>query len=152
MIANGTKLASTYFSFELPFHVMFFEWFVDSERELVWSCARVFIMAAFYEGMKVLRTHLHHHAHLSMRAKTPCAKQLEAEGQTYSKTKIRLGRVFNRWHILQTMLQIMQTTLGIWLVMIYMTFNSWLAIFVSLGSAFGYFLFGWKLLCQRGLA
>ena len=50
----------------------------------------------------------------------------------------------NGWHVLQSFLQMLHTTLGMWLMLIYMTFNVWLIISLTLGSGIGYFLFAWK--------
>jgi len=50
--------------------------------------------------------------------------------------------MLNDFHLLQSLLHIIQTTLGMFLMLIYMTFNIWLAIMVSLGAGVGYFLFG----------
>lgn len=53
-------------------------------------------------------------------------------------------KMFNGWHFLQSILQIIQTTMGMFLMLIFMTFNVWLAFSVSLGSGVGYFLFSWN--------
>jgi len=55
-------------------------------------------------------------------------------------------RLLNRLHLLQTLLQIFHTTLGMWLMLIYMTFNVWLILGLTIGSGFGYFLFAWNVL------
>jgi len=49
----------------------------------------------------------------------------------------------NGWHILQSFLQMLHTTLGMWLMLIYMNFNVWLIISLTLGSGIGYFFFAW---------
>lgn len=52
--------------------------------------------------------------------------------------------MFNGWHILLSILQAVQTTLGMFLMLVYMTFNVYLAVAVSLGSGVGYWLFAWN--------
>lgn len=54
-----------------------------------------------------------------------------------------LQRIFNKSHILQTILYIIQIILSYLLMLIVMTFNYWLFVAVILGSGIGYFLFGW---------
>ena len=38
----------------------------------------------------------------------------------------------------------MQFILAYFLMLIFMTFNTWLCAAVAVGDAFGYFLFGWR--------
>lgn len=47
-------------------------------------------------------------------------------------------------HLFQTFLHILQVTLSFLLMLIFMTYNTWLCVAVVLGAALGYFLFGWK--------
>ncbi|XP_058454366.1 high affinity copper uptake protein 1 [Malaya genurostris] len=47
-------------------------------------------------------------------------------------------------HLYQTFLHILQVTLSFLLMLIFMTYNTWLCVAVVLGAALGYFLFGWK--------
>uniref|UniRef100_A0AAG5CUH4 Copper transport protein n=1 Tax=Anopheles atroparvus TaxID=41427 RepID=A0AAG5CUH4_ANOAO len=47
-------------------------------------------------------------------------------------------------HLFQTLLHILQVTLSFLLMLIFMTYNTWLCLAVVLGAALGYFLFGWK--------
>uniref|UniRef100_A0A1Q3FWM0 Copper transport protein n=1 Tax=Culex tarsalis TaxID=7177 RepID=A0A1Q3FWM0_CULTA len=47
-------------------------------------------------------------------------------------------------HLFQTFLHIVQVTLTFLLMLIFMTYNTWLCLAVVLGAALGYFLFGWK--------
>lgn len=47
-------------------------------------------------------------------------------------------------HLYQTFLHILQVSLSFLLMLIFMTYNTWLCVAVVLGAALGYFLFGWK--------
>uniref|UniRef100_A0ABD2XRG3 Copper transport protein n=1 Tax=Trichogramma kaykai TaxID=54128 RepID=A0ABD2XRG3_9HYME len=47
-------------------------------------------------------------------------------------------------HAFQTSLHIVQIILSYFLMLIFMTYNSWLCAAVVVGAAIGYFLFGWK--------
>lgn len=55
--------------------------------------------------------------------------------------------MFSRMHGFQTFLQIVQTVLSYFLMLIFMTYNVWLCVAVVIGTAVGYFLFGWKKSC-----
>nr|KAG5700468.1 hypothetical protein BaRGS_013955 [Batillaria attramentaria] len=47
-------------------------------------------------------------------------------------------------HLLQTILHAVQIFISYCLMLIFMTYNAYLALCVVLGAAFGYFLVGWK--------
>uniref|UniRef100_A0A182M4W1 Copper transport protein n=1 Tax=Anopheles culicifacies TaxID=139723 RepID=A0A182M4W1_9DIPT len=47
-------------------------------------------------------------------------------------------------HLYQTALHILQVTTSFLLMLIFMTYNTWLCLAVVLGAGLGYFLFGWK--------
>lgn len=47
-------------------------------------------------------------------------------------------------HIIQSLLHIVQMTLSYLLMLIAMTFNTYLLLAVVLGAGLGHFLFGWR--------
>lgn len=47
-------------------------------------------------------------------------------------------------HLYQSFLHLVQVTLSLMLMLIFMTYNSWLCFAVVFGAMIGYFLFGWK--------
>lgn len=47
-------------------------------------------------------------------------------------------------HIYQSFLHLIQVTLSLMLMLIFMTYNTWLCLAVVFGAMIGYFLFGWK--------
>lgn len=47
-------------------------------------------------------------------------------------------------HLYQSFLHLVQVTLSLMLMLIFMTYNSWLCLAVVFGAMVGYFLFGWK--------
>ncbi|GBP55499.1 High affinity copper uptake protein 1 [Eumeta japonica] len=50
----------------------------------------------------------------------------------------------SRVHIWQTVLHGLQVLISYMLMLVFMTYNVWLCAAVVLGSATGYFLFGWR--------
>ena len=52
--------------------------------------------------------------------------------------------MFNWGHLLGTILHLVQMSLAYLLMLVVMTFNTWLCLAVVLGSTLGYFLVGWK--------
>lgn len=53
-------------------------------------------------------------------------------------------RIFSGSHVLSTCLHFIQMTLAYLLMLVVMTFNTWLCLAVVLGSTLGYFFVGWK--------
>ena len=47
-------------------------------------------------------------------------------------------------HVVLTVLHMIQLTLAYFLMLIVMTYNTWLCMAVVLGSTVGYFLVGWR--------
>ena len=52
--------------------------------------------------------------------------------------------MFSLSHALLTGIYLVQVTLAYFLMLVFMTYNSWLCLATVLGATFGYFLFGWK--------
>lgn len=62
------------------------------------------------------------------------------------KVKVCIFRLnmMSKDHCCQTVLHLLQVVLSYCLMLIFMTYNVWLCLAVALGSAAGYFLFGWR--------
>ena len=58
--------------------------------------------------------------------------------------KIIQTKMFSLPHLILTGLHMLQMTLAYFLMLIVMTYNSWLCGAVILGSTLGYFCFGWR--------
>ena len=52
--------------------------------------------------------------------------------------------MFSLGHLLLTSLHLIQVTLAYFLMLIVMTYNTWLCLAVVIGATVGYFLFGWR--------
>lgn len=52
--------------------------------------------------------------------------------------------IFSLLHCYQSFLHLIQVTLSLMLMLIFMTYNTWLCLAVVFGAMFGYFCFGWK--------
>jgi hypothetical protein len=58
--------------------------------------------------------------------------------------KLKSSRLLNQAHIMQTVLHMLQLTVSYLLMLVFMTYNSYLCLAIVLGSGLGYFLFGLK--------
>jgi len=52
--------------------------------------------------------------------------------------------MFSVGHLLLTLMHFVQVTLAYFLMLIVMTYNTWLCLAVAAGATVGYFLFGWR--------
>ena len=55
-----------------------------------------------------------------------------------------MKKMFTSHHLIQTLLHGIQVSVSYALMLIFMTYNAYLAIAVVAGATIGYFLFGWK--------
>lgn len=53
--------------------------------------------------------------------------------------------ICSKLHFFQTFLHLIQVTLSFLLMLIFMTYNTWLCLAVVLGAGTGFFLFGWDI-------
>lgn len=131
-----------YFHFGYNETVLFEFWKVASTSGLIGSMFGIFFMAALYEGLKYYREYLFWKTYHSLQYRSvqvPVKKSVvSTEEQVVQPTMFSMG------HGYQTVLHIIQIVLSYMLMLIFMTYNIWLCVAVVLGSATGYFLFGWK--------
>lgn len=140
--------------------ILFEQWKIDSLTGLLWSMLLIFIMAALYEGLKYYREHLFWKTYnalqyrpVTVTEKSPgngnvannngLAGNGDGGGDEASRV-VHRPTMLSAMHLFQTFLHILQVTLSFLLMLIFMTYNTWLCISVVLGAALGYFLFGWK--------
>ncbi|KAL7304151.1 hypothetical protein TKK_0003603 [Trichogramma kaykai] len=152
--------------------ILFEGWKISSLGGLIGSIIGIVIMAALYEGLKYYREYLFWKTYNSLQYRSVAGPPSEksvgpgsgsnvANGSNGSATAAvlednrlarMLGEVVHRqpptmlsWmHAFQTSLHIVQIILSYFLMLIFMTYNSWLCAAVVVGAAIGYFLFGWK--------
>lgn len=140
--------------------ILFEQWKIDSLSGLLWSMLLIFIMAALYEGLKYYREHLFWKTYNALQYRPVTVTEKNPGNGNVANNNGLAGngggsgddasRVVHRptmlsaMHLFQTFLHILQVTLSFLLMLIFMTYNTWLCIAVVLGAALGYFLFGWK--------
>ncbi|KAK3732241.1 hypothetical protein QZH41_010586 [Actinostola sp. cb2023] len=140
----------TYFHASSKATILFKGWAVDSVGGMVGSCIAVFIFAALYEGLKVLRETLKRKYGYVVSIdldKTQYAQNGTGQSVTVTETPGRIpkSKICNFHHIIQSFLHIVQVILSYFLMLIFMTYNVWLCLAVALGAGLGYFAFGWKM-------
>lgn len=149
--------------------ILFEQWKIDSLSGLLWSMLLIFVMAALYEGLKYYREYLFWKTYNALQYRPVTVTEKNpgngtvgnnnegaanggGSGDDASRVVHMVGEVIHKqpptmlsvMHLFQTFLHILQVTLSFLLMLIFMTYNTWLCVAVVLGAALGYFLFGWK--------
>uniref|UniRef100_A0A915AUF5 Copper transport protein n=2 Tax=Parascaris univalens TaxID=6257 RepID=A0A915AUF5_PARUN len=146
--------------------VLFEFWRISSLPGLLLSCLVIFVMASLYEGIKWFRVYLQ----MSVGAPTPQysqSKRYDVQkglledapsngGDLYAPTTTPPLKVncdssgvtfldgaspLAPMRVIQALLYLIQLVLAYWLMLVVMTYNSWLTASVVLGAAFGHWLF-----------
>ncbi|KAM3966777.1 high affinity copper uptake protein 1 isoform 1-T3 [Aphomia sociella] len=135
--------------------ILFSWWNVEDIGEFIGSFFAIFIMALLYEGLKYYRKHLLWKTYTGLQycAVSPPDKGVANicatdEPQVIQPMPHVLERnvptMLSTAHAWQTVLHGIQVLVSYMLMLVFMTYNTWLCAAVVLGSATGYFLFGWR--------
>ncbi|XP_059613772.1 high affinity copper uptake protein 1-like isoform X2 [Phlebotomus argentipes] len=120
--------------------ILFKSWTVSEVGGFVGAVILIFVVAVLYEGLKYLREKLYYDAHQLEFA------QQDKDGSTQNlrnTSKPIRQQIFNKAHIIQTFLHLIQVSVSYALMLIVMTYNVWLFLAVVLGACMGYLFFGW---------
>jgi len=157
-LGGGHSMMMMYFHGGFNEVILFDFWRINSVGGLVGSMAIIFIMGVCYEALKALRDALyskHVDATSAARDSNGDAVPNDAEeqknrrgGNMRSKVKTWVKRVetnmWSKFHFLQSLLYSVQMILAYLIMLIFMTYNSWLCVAVIAGLTVGYFAFGWR--------
>jgi solute carrier family 31 (copper transporter), member 1 len=70
-----------------------------------------------------------------------CSKSNNHENKTIILNNYS-SRLLSKGHVIQTLLHMLQITVSYLLMLVFMTYNTWLCLSIVLGAGLGYFLFG----------
>jgi len=143
--------------------ILFSFWRISTVGGLVGSMVGCFLLGVLYEGLKFFREFLlrqqYSSAGYSNVAPSPpeiledgsdsinsVEPAIRTSDQERSKSAVKIIQtsLLSRGHLAQTFLQLIQVILSYFLMLIFMTYNTWLCAAVAMGAAMGYFVFGWK--------
>ncbi|XP_061482198.1 high affinity copper uptake protein 1-like [Rhineura floridana] len=116
---------------------------INSAREMAGAFVAIFLLAMFYEGLKIARENLLRKSQVSIRYNSmpvpgPNGTVLMEMHKTVGQQMVSFP------HLFQTVLHIVQVVVSYFLMLIFMTYNGYLCIAVAAGAGTGYFLFSWK--------
>ncbi|KAG7240812.1 hypothetical protein INR49_023386 [Caranx melampygus] len=131
--------------------LLFDFWDVHGPTGMVLSVFVVLLLTVFYEVLKVWRVWLGNGSKLAQDAAAlPCSQEnisvLESSPSESSLTPIQshppAPNNRNSWllHCIQTVLHILQVSLGYMLMLCVMSYNTWIFLGVITGSVLGYFI------------
>ncbi|KOB73189.1 High-affinity copper uptake protein 1, partial [Operophtera brumata] len=116
--------------------ILFSWWDVNEVGEFIGSFFAIFIMALMYEGLKYYRKHLLWKTYTGLQY---CAVSPPDKGVSNLCAPDEPQVIQPVSHTLER-----NVLVSYMLMLVFMTYNTWLCAAVVLGSATGYFLFGWR--------
>lgn len=131
-----------YFGFK-NVDLLFSSLVINTPGEMAGAFVAVFLLAMFYEGLKIAREGLLRKSQVSIRYNSMPVPG--PNGTILMETHKTVGQQMLSFpHLLQTVLHIIQVVISYFLMLIFMTYNGYLCIAVAAGAGTGYFLFSWK--------
>ncbi|KAL8625926.1 hypothetical protein ACOMHN_012518 [Nucella lapillus] len=120
-------------------YILFKKTYTETQGAFAAACVVVVVWAWLYEGLKFLREELY-------RRQRSQVAVVMMHGTPQDKTLLHspVKQMFCKLHLLQTGLHIVQIFMSYCLMLVFMTFNVYLAVSVLIGSAIGYFTVAWK--------
>ncbi|CAD6185215.1 unnamed protein product [Caenorhabditis auriculariae] len=157
---HGDHVMKMYFHGGYEEVILFDCWRIDSLIGLLVSFAAIFVMGATYEGIKWFRVFLLsqpgpsrsknlteiplHTSHGTPGVATCTPNRAATEPlviQNESNLSLKKNSLFFPPRLIEAVLYIIQLVLAYWLMLIVMTYNTWLSIAVVLGAGFGHWIF-----------
>nr|XP_048311419.1 high affinity copper uptake protein 1-like [Myodes glareolus] len=116
---------------------------INTSGEMAGAFVAVFLLAMFYDGLKIAREGLLRKSQVSIRYNSMPVPG--PNGTVLMETHKTVGQQMLSFpHLLQTVLHIIQVVISYFLMLILMTYNGYQCIAVAAGAGTGYFLFSWK--------
>ncbi|XP_075800968.1 high affinity copper uptake protein 1 isoform X2 [Microtus pennsylvanicus] len=139
---DGMMMMTFYFGFK-NVELLFSGLVINTPGEMAGAFVAVFLLAMFYEGLKIAREGLLRKSQVSIRYNSMPVPG--PNGTILMETHKTVGQQMLSFpHLLQTVLHIIQVVISYFLMLIFMTYNGYLCIAVAAGAGTGYFLFSWK--------
>ncbi|KAL5281098.1 hypothetical protein ACFFRR_004863 [Megaselia abdita] len=129
--------------------ILWDSWSTKTVTSFVFSCLGIFLISIAYESLKFMREQIYikqiQKVNEERRKRQP-EQGPENYGSMASLTTQEItvkDRIFNKAHIVQALLHVIQMAISYGLMLVAMTYNYWLFLSLVLGFGFGYLFFGW---------
>eukprot|EP00118_Oscarella_pearsei_P002104 m.9526 g.9526 ORF g.9526 m.9526 type:complete len:220 (+) comp21407_c0_seq1:64-723(+) len=132
--ASGHQMPM-YFNTNTRITLLFEGWTLDSAGVIFGTCLAIFILSILYEVLKWTRDELMRKS----REKAIEIARLKHGRKSCCSSEDVVTRLPMLDHILQTVLHVIQIFISYILMLVFMTYNVWLALSVLLGSGIAYF-------------
>ncbi|XP_076454574.1 high affinity copper uptake protein 1-like [Babylonia areolata] len=135
-------------SMNMFFHTGFLEYVLfkgaltKTKGEFAAACLVVVVWAVLYELLKALRDEVSRR-HVAQTIAPPTGVAPSSEKAVVSGSNI-VKQICSRGHLLQTGLHAVQIFMSYCLMLVFMTYNVYLALCVIIGATLGYFIIGWR--------
>ncbi|XP_063710862.1 protein SLC31A2-like [Symsagittifera roscoffensis] len=128
--------------------ILWDKWETKETWQLALSCICWFLLAVIYEGVKALRNFVCQMNSMNSSTSVNSSRPLmemsaDCKKSLVNPNKSAPPKIFSSEHLMQTVLHLIQMSLGYLLMLVVMTFNVWLFVAVIFGYTVGFFLFGW---------
>lgn len=144
--SGGHAMMKMYFHTSNGDTYLFKDWVLSADSDIMFACLALFTMAIIYEAIKtfqkVLLAKKFSHSNCYPVASTAAANG-DVRGNCH-ESHHWLKQMFAWYHLLSTLVHVLQVCLGYSLMLAIMTFNVWLCVAVITGAGIGYFLFSWQ--------
>ncbi|POR30834.1 Copper transport protein CTR2, partial [Tolypocladium paradoxum] len=128
--------------------IVFRQWHIRSTASLVFSLLAVILLAMGYEALRALSRRYEHALHQRLAAMPNRPSQSCKDDESVTETTPFLSSGQNQLqagkqaHVVKAVLYAVQTFYAFMLMLLFMTYNGWVMVAVSLGAFFGYLVFG----------
>jgi len=162
MHGNGSHMMMMMMYFHGGYNevILFDFWRISTLAGLIGSMIGCFLMGILYEGIKSYREYWMNGAFHTVTYNQVGSQQRKSPGieqggdsreressdsmSEQGSVKVIETKMVSLPHFVLTALHMVQMTLAYFLMLIVMTYNTWLLLAVLFGSTLGYFLFGWR--------
>ncbi|KJZ73655.1 hypothetical protein HIM_06988 [Hirsutella minnesotensis 3608] len=120
--------------------IVFRQWHIRSTASLIFSLLAVVVLAMLYEALRAVSRR--YEASQSRRIAALPHDEHPAETTPFLASGQHQGEASQQAHVIKAALYAAQNFYAFMLMLVFMTYNGWVMIAVSLGAFFGYLLFG----------
>uniref|UniRef100_A0A5S6QXN4 Copper transport protein n=1 Tax=Trichuris muris TaxID=70415 RepID=A0A5S6QXN4_TRIMR len=148
---NHMDMMAMYFHGGYQETILFSFWKTCTVGGFLGSFIGVLLLAVLYEGLKTFRESLFHRSALALGTTCTNGQACRSATDSVAQTDVALPykiayrlKPVSVGHAIQSAMHMLQLLVSYVLMLIVMTYNTWMLCAVVLGAGIGYLLFGWR--------